>query len=430
MATTNVAKVLTFDQKMTITINNQLSSVSCPPVHSHTDIVIIGAGIVGVTLACALKDSGLRITLIEARPPEIVASKRQAYALTLLSGEIFDRLGVWGEILPQIVTFKEIQLSDLNEWIVRFTPDDLGREQLGYVGEHGVIWRALAKQIHDGRLMEWLCPATVEAVDYGPDDATVRVRREDPQGIVMIKTRLVIATDGVRSPIREAAEIQTQGWHYWQSCVATTVTTEKPHHNVAFERFWHTGPMGVLPLPGNRVQVVWTAPHAEAQALQTLEASEFVRQLEQRTAGILGRLELAGPRLVFPVQLMQCDRYVSHRLALAGDAAHCCHPVGGQGLNLGIRDAVALAEILITAHHQNQDIGTLEILQQYQQWRKPENWLILGFTDLLDRLFSTQWLPIVFVRRLGLVSLQKLRLFRYLSLRLMTGLIGRNPLVN
>ncbi|MDJ1184873.1 FAD-dependent hydroxylase [Roseofilum casamattae] len=406
--------------------------VAAPQLQSHpltstydADIAIVGAGIVGATLACALKDSGLKVVLIEAKPPDVAASKGQSYALTLMSGKIFDSLGVWDEILPQIVTFDRIHLSDCNEWVVNFTPEDLGGDHLGYVGEHGVILRALQRQINQSVQIEWICPAEVERVAYFPDCARVTVTRDGRSE--QIKTRLVVATDGARSPIRESAKINTQGWRYWQSCVATTIKTEKPHHNVAFERFWHTGPMGVLPLPGNRCQVVWTAPHEEARILQQLDEQEFLRRLEFRTGGMLGRLELAGPRFVFPVQLMQGDRYVDRRLALAGDAAHCCHPVGGQGLNLGIRDAAALAQVLLAADEENEDIGTVEILQRYQRWRKPENWLILGFTDLLDRMFSTSWFPVVFVRRFGLVMLQRLRPLRYLSLRLMTGLLGRTP---
>jgi 2-octaprenyl-6-methoxyphenol hydroxylase len=298
------------------------------------------------------------------------------------------------------------------------------------VGEHGVILTALQRQINQSPQIQWVCPAQVQEVRYFEDFAQVWVNSAEHPEPIVIESRLVVATDGSKSAIRQAAAISTQGWRYWQSCVATTIKTEKPHNNVAFERFWYTGPMGVLPLPGNRVQVVWTAPHEQAEALQKLDEAEFLRRLEYRTAGILGRLELAGPRFVFPVQLMQCDRYVDHRLALAGDAAHCCHPVGGQGLNLGIRDAAALAEVIQACHRQHQDIGQLKNLKPYQQWRKPENWMILGFTDFLDRTFSTDWFLVVWIRRLGLLFLQKFALGRTLSLRLMTGLMGRAPEVN
>jgi 2-octaprenyl-6-methoxyphenol hydroxylase len=141
----------------------------------------------------------------------------------------------------------------------------------------------------------------------------------------------------------------------------------------------------------------------------------------------LGQLELVGDRALFPVQLMQSDRYTSSRLALVGDAAHCCHPVGGQGLNLGIRDAAALANVLQTAHLKGEDIGHLSVLRRYERWRKPENLTILGFTDLLDRVFSTGWWPIVVARRLGLRVMRVAQPLKFLALRLMTGLGGRTP---
>jgi 2-octaprenyl-6-methoxyphenol hydroxylase len=185
--------------------------------------------------------------------------------------------------------------------------------------------------------------------------------------------------------------------------------------------------MGVLPLQGNRCQVVWTAPHAEAQALKDLDEKEFLALLERRTAGLLGRLELDSDRLLFPVQLMQSDRYIQPRLALIGDAAHCCHPVGGQGLNLGIRDAAALAQVMQDAHQRSEDIGAVTVLKRYERWRKQENLAILGFTDCLDRLFSNSWLPVVAIRRLGLWMLRRVRPLKIFALQLMTGLRGRFP---
>jgi 2-octaprenyl-6-methoxyphenol hydroxylase len=205
-----------------------------------------------------------------------------------------------------------------------------------------------------------------------------------------------------------------------------TIKTEKSHNNIAFERFWPSGPMGVLPLPGNRCQVVWTAPHAEAEALKNLDEEAFLQLLEYRTGGLLGRLELESDRYLFPVQLMQSQRYIQHRLALIVDAAHCCHPVGGQGLNMGVRDAGALAQILRQAAQNHEYIGQMRVLKRYQAWRQKENLLILAFTDFLDRMFSGNWLPKVTIRRWGLWSLGKVKPFRYLALRVMTGLFGRS----
>jgi 2-octaprenyl-6-methoxyphenol hydroxylase len=292
----------------------------------------------------------------------VEAVKPQAYNLSILSGRIFQGIGVWDKILPQITTYQQIRLSDADyAGIVQFHPTDLGTDALGYIGEHRILLTSLYDFLAECPNVELLCPAEVVDVEYQPSrvEINVKVAGETRQ----VRTRLVVAADGARSRIRTAAGIGTKGWQYWQSCVTARIKTEKSHNNTAFERFWPSGPMGVLPLSENRCQVVWTAPHAEAKALRELDEAQFLAELEHRTGGLLGRLELESDRVVFPVQLMQSDRYTQSRLALIGDAAHCCHPLGGQGLNMGIRDAAALAQVLQDAVKQGEDIGNLQVSQ-------------------------------------------------------------------
>ncbi|MGL6342124.1 MAG: FAD-dependent hydroxylase [Waterburya sp.] len=390
------------------------------------DLVIVGGGIVGTTLAAALKDSGLKIILIEARPLAIAAAKTQAYAFSPLSSYIYQGIGIWDKILPHIGKYQQISLSDADySHKVQFESQDLPGEYLGYVAQHNVVLTALQNYLEYCPNVTWLCPGEVTEVVTAKNHSTVAVKIEGKQRL--ITTKLVIGADGARSPIRQLAGIKTRGWKYWQSCVAFTIKHTAPENNTAFERFWSSGPMGVLPLPGNRCQIVWTHPHTEAKALAEIDETAFLEKLKTYTGGVLGDLELVSDRLVFPVQLMQCDRYIKDRLALIGDAAHCCHPVGGQGLNLGIRDAASLAQVLQTAHQQGQDIGSIKVLKRYEGWRKLENLTILGFTDLLDRMFSNNWLPVVAVRRLGLRLMNHLKPLRILTLKLMTGLLGRTP---
>ncbi|CAD5956348.1 FAD-dependent hydroxylase [Planktothrix agardhii] len=393
------------------------------------DVVIVGGGIVGATLACGLKDSGLKITIIESQQPEVAISKKQAYALTLQTGRILKSIGVWDEIVTKITTFYQINLSDSDyHRVVQFMCQDLGTDQLGYVGEHGIILSVMYEFLSQCPNISWQCPASLKNVNYHPDYVEVEI--ENQGDLNTFYGKIIVAADGSKSRLREEAGIKTHGWKYWQSCIAMTIKTEKSHQNIAFERFWPSGPMGVLPLPGNRCQVVWTAPHAEAQALKELDETEFLKLLEYRTGGLLGKLELLSDRYVYPVQLMQSDRYIQHRLALVGDAAHCCHPVGGQGLNMGIRDGGALAEVLKTATQKGEDIGQKRVLKRYEGWRQKENLIVLGLTDFLDRTFSGDWTLKVSLRRLGLGVLTKVQIFRYLALRLMTGLIGRAPKLN
>lgn len=401
-------------------------SLTAKTAHS-CDVAIIGGGIVGATLAAALRASGLSIVLIEAQTKEGAIARERGYALSPLSGQIFENIGVWDKIFPYIGKYQHIYLSDAdNPRLVKFQPQDLGTKYLGYVGEHRIMLRALQDFIDaECKNVRWLYAARPTQVTYGAAAAIIDLDVDGQP--YQVQTRLVIGADGPRSHVRQSAGIKTWGWKYWQSCLTFMITHETPRNDIAFERFWPDGPMGVLPLAGNRYHIVWTAPHAEAKALQNLDETDFLTELEYYTGGFLGKPKLNSDRLVFPVQLFQSKHYVRHRLALIGDAAHRCHPVAGQGLNLGIRDAAALAQVLTKAHAQGKDVGDLRILRRYQRWRKVENLAILGFTDFLDRMFSNNWWPIVRVRRLGLWGLRNVPFLKILALKFMTGFWGRCP---
>ncbi len=390
------------------------------------DLVIVGGGIVGLTLAAALKDSGLSILLIEAKVASAAAAKGQAYAVHMLSAQIFQGIGLWDKILPNVAKYNQVCLSDADyPDVVNFQTADLGTPELGFVAEHYALLEPLQEFVRNCANVTILCPAEVVSTQNERDIVTINIKIADEKRI--IRSKLLVAADGSKSPLRQAAGIKTKGWKYWQSCIVAFVKPENSHNNTAYEKFWSSGPFAILPLPGNRCRIVWTAPHEEAKALCALNDQEFLAELTKRYGQHGGKLELLGDRFVFQVQLMQSDRYVLPRLALIGDAAHNCHPVGGQGLNLGIRDAAALAEIIQTAHKHRQDIGNISILKQYESWRKKENLAILGFTDLLDRVFSNNFLPIVIIRRLGLWIMQRVPIVKIFALKLMIGLKGKTP---
>ncbi|MDC0835440.1 2-octaprenyl-6-methoxyphenyl hydroxylase [Leptolyngbya valderiana BDU 20041] len=390
------------------------------------DVAIVGGGVAGTTLACALKDSGLRVRLLDAQTQDAAAARSQVYALTLLTGRILNGIGVWQDILPKITTFTKIRLSDGDRsGDVQFVPSDVGLDRLGYVAEHTPLLSTLQTFLRGVENVRVTCPAEVLAVEYGDDCATVTYSLEGTQH--QLRARLVVGADGARSRVRTAAGIQTRGWQYWQSCVTFKVKPEKSHENIAYERFRKNGPFAILPLTGDRCNVVWSAPHGKARELAEMDEDAFTEELQRHYGDAMGRVRVISPRRVFPVQLMQSDRYIKHRVALVGDAAHRCHPVGGQGLNMGIRDVAALAQVIRDACSQGNDIGSLSVLERYERWRRGENWTILGFTDLLDRTFSNDFLPIVTVRQLGLWVLRNVQPAKTLALQLMTGLLGRQP---
>lgn len=415
-------------ESLHLQVNNENTSTNLAKL--DYDLAIVGGGIIGNTLAVALQNSGLRVVSIESQAQSESISKSRAYVLSMLSGQIFDGLGIWNQVLPQVTQFSQIQISDADyAGVVKMYPQDLGTDTLGYAASHEVLLTALQAKLAAAENVTVMCPAQVVDVDYNDSGAEISVYIPDGGAPKQIRASLVIAADGAKSSLRDRAGIATTGFNYWQSCITATIKPEKPHDNVAYERFWYAGPIGVLPLADGRCQVVWTVPHQQAEELRDLPVSEFLKELEHCTGGLLGKLELDSQRWLFPVKLMQSNQYIAPRLALIGDAAHCCHPVAGQGMNLGIRDAVALAEVLIAAHQAGEDIGSKSVLNRYAKWRKPENWVILAFTDFLDRMFSNQILPIVIVRRIGLFLLDRIPGCKYLALRLMTGLAGKIPQV-
>ncbi|MBF2066812.1 MAG: FAD-dependent hydroxylase [Calothrix sp. C42_A2020_038] len=390
------------------------------------DLVIVGGGIVGLTLASALKDSGLSVLLIEARAESAAVMKGQAYAVHMLSALIYQGIGVWEQILPNIETYRRVRLSDGDySGVVEFNTKDINKDDLGYVAEHQALLYPLQEFVKRCSNVTVICPAEVIETKYLADAAVTTIKVADE--IKTIRSKLLVAADGSRSRIRQAAGITTLGWKYWQSCIVAFVKPEKSHNQTAYEKFQPSGPFAILPLPGNRCRIVWTAPHSEAKALCALDDEQFLAELQARYGSHMGKLELLGERFVFQVQLMQSDNYVKNRLALIGDAAHNCHPVGGQGLNLGIRDVAALVEVIQEAHQAGKDIGNIHVLKKYERWRQLENLVILGFTDILDRVFSNNFWPIVVVRRLGLLAMKYVPLIKVLSLKLMIGLLGKTP---
>lgn len=395
------------------------------------DVAIVGGGIVGLTLAAALRHSDLTVAVVEAQTPQQAAARQRAYAFSPTSADIFCGLGLWDAVAERIVHFSQVRLSDGDySEVVSFRPSDLGDAAVYYSAQHCVLMDALQEAVQSSPQIHYLSPARLHSVtrpDSSSDQHSVELQVQTPVGSLIVQAPLLVAADGMRSQLRQQAQIETFGWQYWQSCITTVVEPEFDHGRIAYERFWPSGPFAILPLPGKRCQIVWTAPRSEAEALMALPPEEFIVRLQQRYGNQMGRIKILSQPLMFPVQLMQSERYVQPNLVLIGDAAHACHPVGGQGLNMGIRDAAALAEVLLAARRRGEALGAPQVLRRYERWRRTENWLILSFTDLLNRCFSNRILPLVGLRRLGIIVLQRVLPLRRLALRLMTGRLGRVP---
>ncbi len=408
-----------------------------PRSHQY-DVVIVGGGIVGLTLACGLRHTRLRVAVVESQTAQQAASRSRAYAFSPVSAKILDGLGLWDEVGPQLTHFRRVQLSDADyPKALTFRPEDGRGKAVYYSAEHTVLMKALQAAVCSAQNIDYWCESQVleESPGQAPSHQVpscqvpfCQALSVDCQGDrLTFQTQLIVGADGARSGVRDRAGIQTFGWKYWQSCITAVLEPEQSHANTAYERFWPSGPFAILPLPHNRCQIVWTAPHQEAKDMLALPKDQFLGKLSARYGSQMGPLKLVNQPMMFPVQLMQSKRYVRPGVALIGDAAHCCHPVGGQGLNMGIRDAIALAEVLHQAAARGESLGGLPVLKRYERWRRTENWFTLSLTDFLNRSFSNRFWPLVIARRAGIRVISSIGPLRRLILQLMTGFFGKLP---
>ena len=393
------------------------------------DIVIIGGGLVGASLAVALRESPLRIGVIEAVP--LAASSQPSYddrtlALAWGSKQIFDSIGCWRDIAPEATPIERIHISDRGHFgVTRLSATESGLPALGYVVPNRALGVALMKTLQSSKNITWLCPAEMQEIKLNPESATVTVRHNDANR--MLTARLVIAADGAHSAVRAALGIEAERTEYCQSAIVTTVTAGEPHGNTAYERFTDTGPLALLPLTQNRCAVVWSANADEVSTITGWSDAEFLAQLQDRFGDRLGTFTRLGKRSAYPLMLTRVKEQVRERLALIGNAAHTVHPVAGQGFNLGLRDVAVMAEILTDALRNGEDIGGLTTLRRYADWRVRDNRVTAGFTNGLIRIFSNNAFPLTFVRNAGLIAVDLLPGVKRRFVRVTSGLAGKLP---
>jgi 2-octaprenyl-6-methoxyphenol hydroxylase len=408
------------------------------------DVLIVGAGMVGASLACALGDKhnphnhSLKVGIIEAREDLLHGQfgvDGRASAIALGSSYIWQDIGVWDAMCRRGVTaMHSIQVSDGDyPHKVQLLREDVGKEALGYIVENRVTQASLWEFIQECSNIELICPARIKDISHFGSNKSkqdlISVQVSSELGDQLLTAKLVVAADGGKSIVRQLAKIPTVEKLYDQTCIVVTVKPEFPHQNVAYERFQSSGPFAILPLSGDRCCIVWTATRAEAPGLMALDEVEFMQELSKRFGSHLGRLTLETrwtERGSYVPHWMHAQTYIQPRLALIGDAAHTTHPVAGQGMNLGIRDAGAIADILLTAHHKGEDLGSMTVLRRYQGWRRLDNFGVITVTDWANRLFSNQFFLFQWIRRIGL-AIAALQPFKQLLMYFMMGLVGKQP---
>jgi 2-octaprenyl-6-methoxyphenol hydroxylase len=393
------------------------------------DILIIGGGLVGASLACALGGQDLRVGLVEVKPFATRAQSdydERSIALSYGSQRIFAAMGLWPALADSCTPIQHIQISDRGHFgAARLDADEEGVAALGYVAPARVIGQALVTRLAEFSNIELLCPAQVAAVRLDTDAAQVSVQIGETARL--LRSRLVVAADGAHSLVREQLGIETAHWQYDQTAVIANITPERPHANTAYERFTDTGPLALLPMHDDRCALVWTVRTAQVDALMQLDDAEFLAALQERFGQRLGRLLKVGTRQAYPLNLVRTRESVRARLALIGNAAHSLHPVAGQGFNLGLRDVAALVDVLVEALHDGVDIGNLAVLQRYAAARRRDQRGVIAFTDGLARIFANPLAPVALARNLGLIAVDLLPPCKHFLSRRTMGLAGRLP---
>ncbi|MBM3603359.1 MAG: 2-octaprenyl-6-methoxyphenyl hydroxylase [Alphaproteobacteria bacterium] len=368
------------------------------------DVLIAGGGLNGPTLALALAAAGLSVAVADPRPAAARAGHGfdgRAYALAVASVRLLRALGLWDTLAEDSQPILQVKASQgrpgegAAPFFLHFDSAEAEDGPVGHMLEDRFLYRALMAGMQDK--VTHLPGIAVTDQQVAP--AGVAVTLSDGR---QVQARLLVGADGRGSGVAARAGIRRQGWDYGQAALVAAIDHDLPHQGIAHQYFMATGPLAILPLPGNRSSVVWSETHANARAITALDDGGFLSVLRPRFGDFLGTIRLAGPRFSYPLSLSLAERYAAPRVALVGDAAHGVHPIAGQGLNLGLRDVAALAEVVVEAARRGEDIGSELVVERYQAWRRHDATTLALGMDGVNRLFGTDNPVVSAVRGLGM----------------------------
>jgi len=394
-------------------------------MNTHYDVIIVGGGMVGATLAVALAEqSTLNIAVIEANIPSAIiesdSPELRVSALAHASETIFKNLNIWQQLIPsRISQFTDMKVWETHANHLHFDSADIGEPLLGHIVENKHLQQASLTRCKQLDNIKFLCPAK----PLSRSDKTLTL--EDGR---IITADLIVGADGAQSLLREWAGINTHGWDYQQTAIVCTVTTKQSHQQTARQRFLHEGPLAFLPLADpHQCSIVWSNSTEEAELLCQLDDENFIRTLNNAFENSLGDITHISQRASFPLKLRHADHYVEAGFALVGDAAHTIHPLAGQGVNIGLLDAATLAEIVLDAHQKGREIGSLHTLNKYQRRRKGDNLSMQLTMDVFKRVFGSDNTLIRQARRFGLHTVNKNSLLKNLFMQQASGHRFSNP---
>ncbi|MBC7180609.1 MAG: FAD-dependent monooxygenase [Roseovarius sp.] len=396
-----------------------------------SDLLIVGGGLNGPALALAAAEAGLSSTVIDALPEPTrknAAFDGRAYALALASVRLLQNLGIWHRVAENAQPMLEIKVSDgragegPSPFFLHFDHAEIEEGPMGHMLEDRYLRRALIEAMAEQPLITQVSNDTVMAQESDATGVTVTLASGKT-----LRGRLLIGADGRASGTAARAGIRRTGWGYGQTALVAAIEHELPHHGIAHQFFMPPGPLAILPLPGNVSSIVWSETDATAARFAALPDADFMEVLRPRFGDFLGAIKLRGARYTYPLSLTVANSFVADRLALIGDAAHGMHPIAGQGLNAGLRDVAALAQVMTEAARRGEDIAAPDVLARYQQWRRFDTATLAMATDLTNRLFSNDNPLLRAARDLGMGALGHMPRLRRGFIREAAGLTGDLP---
>ncbi|WP_457650053.1 UbiH/UbiF/VisC/COQ6 family ubiquinone biosynthesis hydroxylase [Profundibacter sp.] len=396
-----------------------------------SDILIVGGGLNGPALALALADGGFSVTIIDALPARSRDQKGfdgRGYALALASQHLLSAIGVWPVVAENSRPINQVKITDgragegPSGWMLHFDSRELAEGPMGFMVEDRYLSRALQGAVQKHPLITQINGETVVDQQVGPASVTVTTASGKT-----LTGSILIGSDGRSSGTAKRAGIRRVGHDYGQTALVCAIEHDLPHNGIAHQFFMPPGPLAILPLPGNRSSIVWSETTKEAARINALPEDEYLDILRPRFGSFLGQIRLAGTRFTYPLNLTLAEHFIAPRLALIGDAAHGVHPIAGQGLNLGLRDVGALAEVLILARRRGEDIGAPDVLERYQRWRQFDTTVMALATDAFNKLFSNDNSLLRLGRDMGLGMVNAMPSLRKRFIREAAGLSGDVP---
>lgn len=410
--------------------NAAWTPISRGMMHS-CDIAIVGGGLNGSALALAAAQIGLRVALIDQHSTQVHKTDNfdgRSYALALASQRMMRALGLWDAVTDHAQPMHEIKVTDgrIGDGRVflglHFDSAEIEEGPMGHMLEDRYLRSTLLAAVAAEDRIQHLPDQTVTSQQSAPSGARLTLASGGE-----VTARLIVGADGRNSGTARRAGIRRTGWSYDQTALVCAIAHTKPHNGVAHQFFMPSGPLAILPLPGNRSSIVWSEKSDLASRINALPDADYLQVLRPRFGDFLGEISLAGARFTYPLGLTLANDLVAERLVLVGDAAHGVHPIAGQGLNAGLRDIAALADVIATAQRRGEDFASPQVLARYAEWRRFDTATLAAATDLFNRLFSNDNPLLRLGRDLGMAAINTLPEARRSFIREAAGLTGDLP---